>query len=122
MTDRPGVTDLPAATERLRSSLLELERVVVAFSGGADSAYLAWMAHDTLGPAASLAVTAVSPSLAGDEHELHPPRRAGIEVPEGAREPEPPPGIEELLLALRAVAPQGVRPPRAQHLVLRPEV
>ncbi|MEA2826721.1 MAG: pyridinium-3,5-biscarboxylic acid mononucleotide sulfurtransferase [Actinomycetota bacterium] len=41
--------------------------MVVAFSGGADSAFLAWMAHDTLGPAAASAVTAVSASLAGEE-------------------------------------------------------
>lgn len=40
---------------------------MVAFSGGADSAFLAWMAQDTLGPASVLAVTAVSPSLAPEE-------------------------------------------------------
>lgn len=40
--------------------------VVVAFSGGADSAFLAVMAHRVLG-AGALAVTAVSPSLAADE-------------------------------------------------------
>jgi uncharacterized protein len=40
--------------------------VVVAFSGGADSAFLAAVAQRTLGDAAH-AVTAVSPSLAGDE-------------------------------------------------------
>ncbi len=39
---------------------------MVAFSGGADSAFLAWVASDALGPAA-VAVTAVSPSLAPDE-------------------------------------------------------
>ncbi|MHB1582908.1 MAG: ATP-dependent sacrificial sulfur transferase LarE [Acidimicrobiales bacterium] len=41
--------------------------VVVAFSGGADSAFLAKVAHDLLGPERVLCVTAVSPSLAGDE-------------------------------------------------------
>lgn len=41
--------------------------MVVAFSGGADSAFLAWVAHDTLGPGPSFAVTAVSPSLAPEE-------------------------------------------------------
>ena len=62
---RPSpVTDRLAA---LRAELLRLERVVVAFSGGADSALLAWMAHDTLGPSGAQAVTAVSPSLAPEE-------------------------------------------------------
>jgi uncharacterized protein len=41
--------------------------VVVAFSGGADSALLAWTAHDTLGATGAQAVTAVSPSLAPDQ-------------------------------------------------------
>lgn len=41
--------------------------MVVAFSGGADSAFLAWVAHDTLGTAGALAVTAVSASLAPAE-------------------------------------------------------
>lgn len=43
--------------------------VVVAFSGGADSSLLASVAHRTLGPDRALAVTAVSPSLAGSEEE-----------------------------------------------------
>jgi uncharacterized protein len=40
--------------------------VVVAFSGGADSALLAWIANDVLGQRAHI-VTAISPSLAGEE-------------------------------------------------------
>jgi pyridinium-3,5-biscarboxylic acid mononucleotide sulfurtransferase len=53
----------------LRTRLEALDRVVVAFSGGADSAFLAWVANDVLGPQRALAVTAVSPSLAGAERD-----------------------------------------------------
>src|SRR3954471_13664325 len=53
----------------LRNRLEDLAPVVVAFSGGADSAFLAWVAHDTLGPERATSVTAVSPSLAGFEHQ-----------------------------------------------------
>jgi uncharacterized protein len=51
---------------RLVDILERLGDVVVAFSGGADSAYLAHVANEVLGSHAH-AVTAVSPSLAGDE-------------------------------------------------------
>ena len=56
-----------ADLEALRGELRRLEKVVVAFSGGADSAFLAWVAQDTLGPDRALAVTAVSESLAPEE-------------------------------------------------------
>ena len=55
--------------EALRERLQELDRVVIAFSGGADSAFLAWVANDTLGSARAHAVTAVSPSLAAAERD-----------------------------------------------------
>jgi uncharacterized protein len=60
--------DLATAYDRLRSEITELGSVLVAFSGGADSALVAWVAHDVLGSARATAVTAVSASLAGDEH------------------------------------------------------
>lgn len=50
----------------LEARLAGLDRVVVAFSGGADSALVAAVAQRVLGDRAH-AVTAVSPSLAGDE-------------------------------------------------------
>jgi len=55
-----------ADLDGLRAHLRQLDRVVVAFSGGADSAFLAWVAHEELGDRA-VAVTAVSPSLAPEE-------------------------------------------------------
>jgi len=53
---------------RLRSILNTFDSVIVAYSGGADSAFLADVAHEQL-QGRSLAVTAVSPSLAPDERE-----------------------------------------------------
>jgi uncharacterized protein len=55
-----------ADLEALRGVLRDLDRVVVALSGGADSAFLAFVAHQALGPRA-VAATAVSPSLPASE-------------------------------------------------------
>ena len=54
---------VPAAQkeEQLIRILSEMKRVVVGFSGGVDSSYLAYMANRVLGPDA-LCVTAISPS------------------------------------------------------------
>ncbi len=60
---------MPASIDDLRGELRRLGRVVVAFSGGADSALLAKVAHDTLGREAVLCATALSPSLPGSEEE-----------------------------------------------------
>ncbi|MGH9714330.1 MAG: ATP-dependent sacrificial sulfur transferase LarE [Candidatus Acidiferrales bacterium] len=53
---------------RLFSILCGLDSLLVAFSGGADSAYLAWAAHQTLADRA-LAVTALSASFSHHDRE-----------------------------------------------------
>jgi uncharacterized protein len=59
----------------LRDTLSSLGSVIVAYSGGVDSAYLAYVAHDTLGDQA-LAITADSPSY--PEHH----RRMAVQIAE----------------------------------------
>src|SRR5690348_615112 len=55
--------DLKSKQQALHTRLRELGRVMIAYSGGADSAYLAWEASRVLGTN-MLAVLADSPSLA----------------------------------------------------------
>ena len=55
-------------SDALKGIIAELPGAIVAYSGGADSAFLADVAHEVLGPR-SIAVTAVSESLAPDERE-----------------------------------------------------
>src|SRR5271156_5469791 len=65
-TSTTAATSTPSLDD-LRDALRRLGRVVVAFSGGADSSLLARVAHDTLGRDSVLCATALSPSLAGAE-------------------------------------------------------
>ncbi len=59
----PDVANLAAKRAALDQHLLGLGRTLVAYSGGVDSAFLAWAAHQALG-SNMLAVIADSPSLA----------------------------------------------------------
>jgi uncharacterized protein len=56
-------TGIDRKSSQLQAELRTLGRLLVAYSGGVDSAYLAWAAHRALG-ADMLAVIADSPSLA----------------------------------------------------------
>ena len=57
-----------AKEEALFARLRELPSLLIAVSGGADSAYLAWAADRVLGERA-LSVTAISPSFSGYDRE-----------------------------------------------------
>ena len=53
----------------LLARLAEIPSLIVALSGGADSAYLAWAAHEALG-AQALSVTALSPSYSAHDRAI----------------------------------------------------
>ena len=72
MTHAVGCADVPgvdAKARRLQDLLASYESLIVAFSGGADSAYLAWAATQALGPSV-LCVTADSPSYPDRHRQL----------------------------------------------------
>jgi uncharacterized protein len=62
-------SELDAKEHHLRALLAGFDSLIVAFSGGVDSAYLAWLSTDVLGSAA-LCVTADSPSYPDHHRQL----------------------------------------------------
>ena len=62
-------TDLSRKEQTLRAQLVSLGSVLVAYSGGTDSAFLAWLAHEVLGER-MLAILADSASLPRRELKL----------------------------------------------------
>lgn len=63
-----GNGDFAAKEAELFRSLAQLPSLLIAVSGGADSAYLAWAANQVLGERA-LSVTAISPSFSAYDRE-----------------------------------------------------
>ena len=66
---RTTTSELESRERRLTDLLASFDSVIVAFSGGVDSAYLAWAATRVLGPSA-LCVTADSPSYPDHHRQL----------------------------------------------------
>ncbi len=67
----PEGNSLPAEQRKtlLLARLAEIPSLIVALSGGADSAYLVWAAHEALGVRA-LSVTALSPSYSAHDQAI----------------------------------------------------
>jgi uncharacterized protein len=83
LTEFPGWLSaylLPARLDALRRHLAGLGSVLVAFSGGTDSAFVLAAAARALGPEAVVAATAVSPSLPGAELDAARAFAAGLGV------------------------------------------
>ena len=59
--DEPSFLSAVEKESQLLANLAKLPSLIVALSGGADSAYLAWAAHQALGDRV-LSITAISPS------------------------------------------------------------
>jgi pyridinium-3,5-biscarboxylic acid mononucleotide sulfurtransferase len=67
-TGEPSAQLAAEKEQQLLSNLASLPSLIVALSGGIDSAYLAWAAHIALGERA-LSVTAISPSYSAFDRE-----------------------------------------------------
>ena len=67
-TGEPSAADAADKEHFLFAKLASFNSLLVALSGGTDSAYLAWAAHQVLGDRA-LSVTAISPSYSSYDRE-----------------------------------------------------
>ena len=68
-TGEPSPETADEKERQLLEKLAEIPSLIVALSGGADSAYLAWAAHRALG-ARVLSVTALSPSYSAHDRNI----------------------------------------------------
>ena len=92
--------------EALLRQLAALDSLLVAYSGGVDSAYLAWAAHRALGRRA-LAVTAISASFSAYDRQQAERCLSRQILPGEDRDPELLPGIVAPVIHQAAVAKQG---------------